>query len=397
MRRAEVIVVGSGAAGLMAALAASERRDTLLVTDGPLGRSNTMMAQGGLQLPAPSPSSLQSFIADIVTSARQPVSLERVRRFAASVGRAVSDLESWGLAFDRNPDGEIRRRAVGGMSEPRIVSVGDQIGPALMKVLIRAVRERDIEIETGTRVLAIRPAGGEIELEATGPGGEKTLRAPAVVCASGGITYLEARRRGERTTNPENENHVLYQQLLELGLETEPGDHFQYQPYGIVERATSGLDKCVPESIVALPVKLRDARGRTFEPQGMDRLEVTRRIRGAVSAGEAALSASGQPGLWLTLGDIDPAVIAEQFPRLHRLLERVGRVGADLLVHPFLHYQLGGFLVDRDGRTRIPGLLLAGEMVGGLHGQNRLMGNGLTDSLVHGRLAGRAAANESRG
>jgi aspartate oxidase len=86
-------------------------------------------------------------------------------------------------------------------------------------------------------------------------------------------------------------------------------------------------------------------------------------------------------------------LIADMYPRLHRQLVAWGRSGADLAVWPFLHYQLGGFATGADGETAVPGLYLAGEMTGGLHGRNRLMGNGITDALVLGRLAGAAAAS----
>jgi aspartate oxidase len=111
----------------------------------------------------------------------------------------------------------------------------------------------------------------------------------------------------------------------------------------------------------------------------------------AAAADRAERLDDGSPGLWLTLSDVDPDALRRHFPKLVQYLERHDQLGADVLVFPFLHYYLGGFRVNARGESAWPGLFLAGEMVGGLHGRNRLMGNGITDSLVHGRLAGRMA------
>ena len=94
----------------------------------------------------------------------------------------------------------------------------------------------------------------------------------------------------------------------------------------------------------------------------------------------------------MTLGDLDSDEVAARFPGMWRVLEAQGLAGRDVLVRPFLHYWLGGLEAGADGSTRVPGVFLAGEMAGGLHGRNRLMGAGITDALVSGRIAGAAAA-----
>jgi aspartate oxidase len=94
----------------------------------------------------------------------------------------------------------------------------------------------------------------------------------------------------------------------------------------------------------------------------------------------------------LTLGSLDPDELVARYPRLPRMLEGALLPSGDVNVVPVLHYQLGGFRVGADGSTSVPGLFLAGEMAGGLHGRNRLMGNGITEAVVSGRLAGEAAA-----
>lgn len=387
-----VAVIGSGVAGLMAAIAAADVPDAVLFTDGPLGRSNSSMAQGGLQLPPPGAAALQRFGDDMRRSARVPLDPARVAAFVAHVEETIACLVDWGLELDRDDKGEIVRRLAGGLSEPRIASSRDQIGPAIMKLLLGRVRAAPVHVADHARVVDVRPAarGFALDVERAG-GAREQWRARAVVGCTGGITYREARRRGWPSTNPANDNHVLFDRLAAAGLPLEHADFFQYQPYGLAESGREPVGRCVPESIVNFRVRLLDRHGAQVGEIGQDRYELTQRMFACADAGRAERLDDGAPGLWLTLSEVDPDALRRHFPKLVQYLERHGELGRDVLVFPFLHYYLGGFRVDPRGESRWPGLFLAGEMVGGLHGRNRLMGNGITDSLVHGRLAGRAA------
>ncbi|MEO0604221.1 MAG: FAD-binding protein, partial [Myxococcota bacterium] len=116
------MIIGSGAAGLMAALSAAPSCEVVLVTDRAVGRSNTVMAQGGLQLPEGTVESREGFVADMLASARVPVDEQRVRAFAEAVGETVGQLVAWGLALLVDADGEPLRRIAGGMRAPRVVN-----------------------------------------------------------------------------------------------------------------------------------------------------------------------------------------------------------------------------------------------------------------------------------
>jgi succinate dehydrogenase / fumarate reductase flavoprotein subunit/L-aspartate oxidase len=391
-RTRNIAVIGSGAAGLTAALGAAPCGDCVLVTDGPLGRSNSMMAQGGLQLPLAGAESRQRFFDDIVRSARVALDETLVRNFVAHVEDTITRLQAWGLELDRNEDGALVRRLAGGLSEPRIVSARDQIGPAVVKVLRARVRESAVEVLEHATVTDLRPTGRDFTLtlrDARGVAGE--LRARAIVCCTGGITFREARRRHEPTTNPESRNHVLHDVLCGLGLTRVHADYFQYQPFGIVGSEWTGVGRCVPESIVNFGVDILDRSGASIGDIRQDRWALTQRMFEVIAAGGAERTDDGRPGLRLTLGDVDAARLAAVFPKVHQYLSRAGLLGRHILVHPFLHYYLGGLRITARCESEIPGLFLAGEIVGGLHGRNRLMGNGITDSLVHGDIAGRSA------
>jgi succinate dehydrogenase/fumarate reductase flavoprotein subunit len=212
-----------------------------------------------------------------------------------------------------------------------------------------------------------------------------------VIVATGGRSYHAAHERGEPTTNPRNDNHVVYSAVAQLGLERVHDELFQYQPFGLVEIATGSVRRCVPESIINFPVRLIDRHGELVCRLDADRLTICEAMRRATQRGDAYVTADGDRGLLLTLSDVPAVELSERLPKLAALLTRHEQLGHDVLVAPFLHYQLGGFRTALHGATAIPGLFLAGEMTGGLHGLNRLMGNGITESLVRGRLAGKAA------
>jgi L-aspartate oxidase len=366
----------------------------LLITDRALGACNSAMAQGGLQVALPDPDSKARFVADIVRSARVPLDEALVSSFVDRVGGCIEELERWGLALDRDETGELIRRRAGGLSDPRIVGVGDSIGPALMQVLHARLQVVGVETRAQTRVVRVEPRDGYVKLEVVDPDGSaRVVRAAAVVAATGGLSFRVAGDRGEPTTNPRNSNHVLYEALCDLGLPRVHEEYFQYQPFGIVSLATGSVGRCVPESITNSPVRLLDRRGDVVCDLTIDRLAIADAMRDAMRDGRGYVTGDGRSALRLTLSDVSDDELRETFPKLAALLERSAALGDDVLVQPFLHYQLGGFRAGLDGTTAVPGLFLAGEMTGGLHGRNRLMGNGITDSLVRGRLSGRAAAD----
>ena len=395
---AQVIVIGSGAAGLMAAIAAGARArrngDVLLITDGPVGRSNTAMAQGGLQLPGPGDGPRDAFIHDSLASARVPVDRPRVERFVDHVRPVVERLMDWGLELERGPDGAPRRRIAGGLSTPRIVGGGSRIGPQLIRVLRRRLSEGAVVVRDRSRVVDLQPGADRVGI--TLQDGRR-LSGRRVVCCAGGTTWREARRRGQQGTNPANGNHHLTDLLLARGLPQVEPVAFQHHPFGLVGTARDGVGVCVPESINGTAVRLLDRHGRSIGTPRQDRLDLARRMFAVAEQGDAWPGPDGQPGIRLTLSELPDGLLERDFPKVWRRLVRAGEThggrARDVLVFPFLHYQLGGFRVDLRGNSPLPGLLLAGEMVGGIHGLNRLMGNGLTDSLVHGWLTGAEAVD----
>lgn len=386
---APVVVVGSGAAGMMAACVASEQCRTVLVTDRGLGTSNSAVAQGGLQLPEADAASLESFRRDVERSGGDGIDPDRLDVFVREARPTVELLQTWGLVLDRRPDGTLERRRAGGMSQARVVTSGDRIGAALMKVLRDRIAASGVETMLHRRVVDLVPLDGHLRLMFEG--GE-FIDARSVVLAVGGGAHEHALATGAPTSNPTNRNTGLYPVVRRLGVTEVDAGLYQYQPYGIVHPADGVTGKCVPESVVELGAAVVDARGERVAPATADRRQLTDAMFRAIDDGRGEVTSSGVVACRLTLGSLDALVLSTRYPRLERMLAGARLPTGDINVVPVLHYQLGGFVVGTDGSTSVPGLFLAGEMAGGLHGQNRLMGNGITEAVVSGRLAGAAAA-----
>ena len=375
----EVVVVGGGMAGISAAIeAAHSGTSVTLVTDGPLGRSNSIMAQGGIQLPKASPEDRQLMIDDMLAVGGGEVDEGRIRQFVGELPELTGRLEEMGLSFDRDEEGALMRRSAGGLSSPRIATVGDQIGRPLMKLLKDRVTS-DCQVVTGIKVRAI-----EFDRTFEVLSGEGKLVCQSVVVATGGVSYQEALDTHELTSNPPNENAFLRSSLTALGLEEVEPRRFQWHPFGIVASKRGITVSCIPESVAALGPRLVTEVGAEVHTLPAPRAEVVASMRDAMDRGAT---------IHLTLTDLHENDLS-RFPQVQRYMRDFG---PESPLAPVLHYELSGFPADVDQSSGVPGLYLAGEIVGGIHGRERLMGAGVADSLVHGRRAGESAGRFVRG
>lgn len=377
--RTELAVIGGGIAGISAALEAHKLGvATTLITDGPLGRSNSIMAQGGIQAPHDDAADVELMIEDALAVASGEAEERRVRSFVTELPQLLVELEQRGLEFDRDVNGQLLRRSAGGLSSPRIATVGDQIGRPLMR-LLREQISRSADVLTHTRVTAVRADG---QLACVTNDGLITSR--ALIVATGGVAYQSALDSGELTSNPPNQNARLRQSLDELGLDATIPLRFQWHPFGVIASRKGITLSCLPESIAALGPRLVTGSGESVQSLPAPRGEVVEAMKSARARGLS---------LHLTLGDMDDAERG-RFPKVTRLMNEYGPIPE---VTPVLHYELSGYRTGLDQSTSVPGLFLAGEIVGGIHGKERLMGTGVADSLVHGRRAGQSAAHFLRG
>lgn len=387
----------------MAALSCSNICSVTIITDGKLGNSNSLMAQGGIQVPNDSVEDRSVMIEDMLKSARGMASREKIVNFVNNIDEAVDILFDLGVKFDRESDGTLIRHLAGGLSSPRIISSKDKIGPVVVNALRkRIISSKNIEILQKCQVediqLIERGSKNSFriklmtldknELKKTNYKKNEFVTVSTIICASGGKTYDFAKRVGKRTTNPSNTNHKIYGLLEKIGFEENNKDLYQYQPFGIV-MPPKMRGKNIPETITNFSVKILDKNRIKVCDTKTDRLEMVNSMNKAYQDGRSFDLENGEWGFKLVIPEGKKEQIISLIPKLQSLMENHFE---EIYIQPVLHYYLGGFEVNNNGESMIEGLYLAGEITTGLHGANRLMGTGLMESLVGGMIAGKNAA-----
>ncbi|MBF0625161.1 MAG: FAD-binding protein [Magnetococcales bacterium] len=399
---ADVLILGGGGAGTAAAIAAAEAgAKVVIATKLRQGDSNTLMAEGGIQVADQECDSPVQHFLDILGGGHFSSDPELAQTLAADGPATLQWLEELGMLFDKYPTGRMKIRHGGGTSRKRMHSAGDVTGLELMRVL----QDRGAALENIT-VLPFQPAVELLTDEAGRAAGavlyhlvQKRLRsvaARATVLATGGLGRLHL--RGFPTSNHYGATADGLVLAYRAGLPLRDLQHNQYHPTGIAwpERKVGLL---ITEKFRGLGAQLLNRHGDEFvhplEPRDVTTAAIIRECReyaNGVATGEGGM------GVWLDIPLIDllhgVGTIEREFPGRFKEFHHKG---LDLRVHPLLayptlHYQNGGVVIAPDGGTDIPGLLAAGEVTGGTHGRNRLMGNALLEILVFGRRAGRAAA-----
>ena len=399
----DVLVVGSGGAGMSAALAAAQQGARVLVaTKSALGASNTGRAQGGIQAAVGDDDSVESHFEDTFAAGHRDADTRLVRTLTGGGPDAIHWLSSLGVPFTR--DGEaLRILRCGGASRPRLLQAGERTGAEMVKVLRAAVRAGDAQVWESTPLVELEPGenGWQALLAPGGNGERRSVAAGAVVLAAGGGLRGEAESRGLASTNHPDATPEVMRLAMALGAETTDLESWQRHPTGSVWPAQLA-GYALPETARSYGATLHDRDGERFVDEMAPRDVVAAGIEAAVAAGRGTTSPDGRQAVWLDTPAIDRengAGFTEA--RLAYVHNRYMKAGVDItrervLVYPVLHYRNGGLVIDADGATTLPGLYAAGEITGGVHGTNRLMGNSLLDTVVFGRRAGTAAARAAR-
>jgi succinate dehydrogenase / fumarate reductase flavoprotein subunit/L-aspartate oxidase len=302
------------------------------------------------------------------------------------------------VAFSRD-EGRLRLLRCGGASRKRLLQAGERTGAEMVKALRAAVRASGAEVRESTTLAALEPRrDGWVATLAPGGNGERVdLRAGAVVLAAGGGLRGEADALGVGSTNHPDATPEVLRMALELGAEGREVESWQRHPTGSVwPEALAGY--ALPETTRGYGATLHDAEGERFVDELAPRDVVAQGIIDAVDEGRGVTAPDGRVGVWLDTPAIDrengAGFTAERLTYVHN---RYLKAGVDItlervLVYPVLHYRNGGLAIDERAATTLPGLFAAGEIAGGVHGSNRLMGNSLLDTVVYGRRAGASAA-----
>lgn len=384
--RADVTVVGAGAAGLFCALAAArEGARVALVSRSPLDGSASYWAQGGIAAALSVDDSPERHAHDTLTAGRGAARASAVRVLCEDSPHRVRELQVLGVRFDGDRRGGLALGLEGGHSERRIVHAGGSAtGRRITRQLaaLAATHER-IDVLERTTASALQIHEGRCTgVSAVGDAGPLAIASRGIVLATGGAAALWG-----RTTNPPGAVGVGLALAHAAGADLADLEFTQFHPTALVsEGPRDGF--LITEAVRGEGATLLDSDGERFVDELAPRDEVALAI-------EAKLRASGEPAVALDMRAVDMA----RFPNIGEALAEVGIDPATetIPVAPAAHYTMGGVATDLDGRASVPGLYAVGECAcTGLHGANRLASNSLAECFVLGGRAAAAARHEPR-
>ena len=400
----DVLIIGGGGAGTAAAIEAHQAgAKVMVVTKLRMGDANTMMAEGGIQAAdKPNDSPARHFL-DAYGGGHFAAQKDLLVRLVTEAPEAIRWLSELGVEFDKAPDGTMLTTHGGGTSRKRMHAAKDYSGAEIMRTLRDEALNRQIPVVDFTAAVELvldedgRCAGAVLMNMETR---ELLLaRAGTVILATGGAGRLHY--QGFPTSNHYGATADGLVLGYRAGARLLYADTLQYHPTGAAFPAQI-FGALVTEKVRSVGAMLINAEGEAF----INPLE-TRDVAAAGIIRECSERGRGvkTPGgcaVWLDTPMIElkhgQGAIERRIPAMLRMF---GKYDIDIrrepiLVYPTLHYQNGGLHITPDGQTDVEDLFAAGEVVGGIHGRNRLMGNSLLDIIVFGRIAGRSAAEKSR-
>ena len=426
----DVIVIGAGGAGLRAAIEAqAQGARTAIICKSLLGKAHTVMAEGGVAAALGTvyaEDNWEVHFRDTMRGGKMLNNWRMARIHAQEAPERVLELEEWGALFDRTEDGHILQRDFGGHRYARLAHVGDRTGLEMIRILQQKAVAMDIDVFMETTIVRLLKDGDRI----AGAFGYRResgkfieFRSPAVVLATGGVgkAYKVTSNSWEYT----GDGHALG---LWAGADLIDMEFVQFHPTGMVwppsvmgilvtegVRGDGGILRngsderfmfgYIPEMFRAETADNEEEADRWYTdrkdarrpPDLLPRDEVARAIVAEIKEGR------GTPhgGVYLDIASRrDPEYITRRLPGMYHQFKELADVDITkdpMEVGPTCHYMMGGLKVDAEtAAATVDGLFAAGEVAGGMHGANRLGGNSLSDLLVFGCRAGRAAADYVR-
>lgn len=397
----DVLVIGCGGAGLSAAITADEAgARVILATKLRVGDSNTIMAEGGIgAATGPEDSPVIHYI-DTLMGGRGTNVPELVEVLVNEAPFIVEWLSSLGVNFDRLADGSYFTHRPGGHSRKRSHSIKDLTGLEIMRVLGDEVRNRGIQpLEFCPAVELLMDDQGQcagavfLNLDNNQP---IIVRAKTTILATGGMGRLHP--LGFPTSNHYGATADGLVMAYRTGARLIYAESVQFHPTGTAwPEQVLGL--LISEAVRAQGAQVLNADGNMFAASLETRDALAAAIiRECGDRGKSVKTPTGMLGAWLDTPLIDmihgPGTFRRRFAGIYARFKEYGidPVTEPILVYPTQHYQNGGIAINTEGESIIPNLYAAGEVSGGVHGQNRLGSNSLLDIFVFGRRSGRSAA-----
>ena len=403
----DVLVIGGGGAGTAAALMAQESGcKVILATKLRHGDANTVMAEGGIQGATQEVDSPYYHYLDVIGGGHFTNTPELVAALTNDAPLVIDWLERLGLMFDKKPDGRLQVRHGGGTCRKRMHSSGDMTGSAIMRVLRDESRNRSADInvlEFSSAVEILKDSQGRaagalfynLETEEY-----FVVKAKSTVIATGGYGRLHI--QGFATTNHYGATADGLVMGYRAGVPLAFMHSTQYHPTGVAF-PEQNIGLLITEKVRGLGANLLNIEAEQFvferEPRDVESACI---IRECMERGKGIVTATGRVGVWLDSPMIEilegPGAVKRELPAKHIQFMRYGIdiSKVPMLVYPTLHYQNGGLTIADSSATNVNGLFAAGETTGGVHGENRLMGNSLLDITVFGRRAGISAAEYAK-
>src|SRR4051794_1130484 len=392
----DVVVVGSGVAGLTAALRLSASRRVALVTGADLGDGSTRWAQGGLAVAIDAEDHPSSHAADTTSAGAGLCSASAVRRLVEEGPLRAAELVGAGAVLDRDSQGRLGLGREGGHSRRRVVHAGgDATGAEVSRALVAKVRAAPIEVIEHTRVDEVLVAAGAVAPVAAGvrvrtAGSVVDVTARAVVLATGGIGGLYV-----NSTNPPAVTGEGLGLALRAGATLTDLEFVQFHPTALRTRLPGHQLPLVTEALRGEGAVLVDERGQRVMVGHHPLADLAPRDVVARRLHEVMTADDGGAGVYLDATALGESALREHFPTVHAACLAIGvdPAAEPIPVTPVQHFVCGGVRTDRWGETSLPGLFAAGEVAAtGVHGANRLASNSLVEGLVFGsRVAARLA------
>jgi fumarate reductase flavoprotein subunit len=396
--KTDILILGSGGAGLFAALHAYQKDqdlDIIVATKGLLGKSGcTRMVQGGYNVSLIPGDSVERHFMDTIEGGKWLPNQELAWRLVETAVERVRELENEvGCFFDRNSDGSLHGKAFAGQTFDRTVHKGDLTGIEIINRLMEQVWARPIRRLEEHRAVALIPTKDRSALSGVlmvdvRTGTFRFVEAKAVLLGTGGgpTMYLYHTPSGDKSMDG-------IAMAMRLGLPLRDMEMVQFHPTGVLAgKETRMTGTIIEEGLRGAGGYLLDGNEQRFmfnyDPRGerATRDLVSQSMYREMQAGRTTPNG----GLYIAMGHLGREKVAKQFKGM---VERCADCGFDLAgglveVVPTAHYLMGGIVCGVDTATELPGLFVAGEDAGGIHGANRLGGNGVANSTVFGGIAG---------
>ncbi|MBI3045122.1 MAG: FAD-binding protein [Betaproteobacteria bacterium] len=396
--KTDILILGSGGAGLFAALHAHQADPKLSITvavKGLLGKCGcTRMVQGGYNVALAQGDSLERHFMDTIEGGKWLPDQELAWKLVEGAVERIRELENeLGCFFDRNPDGTIHQKAFAGQTFDRTVHKGDLTGIEIINRLAEQVWARDIgRLEEHRAVELVKNRRGDaiagVLMVDVRSGEFVFVQAQAVLLATGGgpTMYKFHTPSGDKTCDG-------MAMALRAGLTLRDMEMVQFHPTGLIAGAQTRITgTIIEEGLRGSGGHLLNGAGERFMHHYDPRNE--RATRDIVSRAMFDQMRQGnvgpRGGLYITMRHLDPVTVRREFKGM---VERCADCGFDLVsglvdVVPTAHYMMGGVVFNAGCTSELPGLFVAGEDSGGVHGANRLGGNGVANSTVFGGIAG---------